>query len=61
MVSILERSENARIRFQTEKPLTVYYFVFVICTTTGLIEIDGLRRLKPLDNVTSWIVTKFQL
>lgn len=42
----IERSGNVRISFQTDKPLTENYFVFIIGTTTGLIEIDGSRRVK---------------
>ena len=42
----VEKSGNVRISFQTATPLTENYFVFVIGITTGLIEIDGARRVK---------------
>ena len=42
----VEKSGNVRINFQTDKPVTENYFVFVIGITTGLIEIDGARRVK---------------
>ena len=42
----VEKSGNVRIHFQTDKPMTENYFVFVIGITTELIEIDGARRVK---------------
>ena len=42
----VEKSGNVRINFQTDIPVTENYFVFVIGITTGLIEIDGSRRVK---------------
>ena len=42
----VEKSGNVKIYFQTDKPVTENYFVFVIEITTGLIEINGARKVK---------------
>ena len=42
----VERSGNARISVQTVKPLPKNMIVYVIGLINGLIEIDGLRRVK---------------
>ena len=42
----VEKSGNLRISFNTATPITENYSVFVVGVTTGLIEIDGARRVK---------------
>ena len=42
----IEWSGNVSISFQTYKPLTENYFAFIIGKRTGLIEIDGSRRVR---------------
>ena len=42
----VERSGNARITVQTIKPLPKNMIVYVIGLINGLIEINGLRRVK---------------
>ena len=42
----VEKSGNLRISFLTDNPATENYTVFIVGITTGLIEIDGARRVK---------------
>ena len=42
----VEISGKVGINFQTDKPVTENYFIFVIGITTGLIEIDGARIIS---------------